>query len=176
MEGMFATCRALQTIPLLNTIKVTNMGSMFQNCNNLKSLPLLNTGNVTNMQFMFSFCSSLETLPLLNTSKVTTMASMLQVCASLNYLPALSTALMVTYTNFAESCRSLNKIEMAFNQTVVMGNCQLSRTALVEIFTNLVDRSAITSANITISNNWGASALTGADILIATAKNWTITG
>jgi hypothetical protein len=176
MEGMFASCRAIQTIPLLNTIKVTNMGSMFQNCNNLKSLPLLNTGNVVNMQNMFIICSSLETLPLLNTSKVTNMTSMIQACASLNHVPALSTALMVTYSNFAESCRSLNKIEMAFNQTVVISNCQLSRTALVEIFTNLVDRTSTTSANINISGNWGASALTGADRLIATAKNWTITG
>jgi hypothetical protein len=65
---------------------------------------------------------------------------------------------------------------MAFNQTVVLTNCQLSRTALVEIFTNLVDRSATTSANINISGNWGATALTAGERAIATAKNWTITG
>jgi surface protein len=176
MDSMFFTCRALQTIPLLNTIKVTNMLSMFQNCNSLKSLPLLNTGNVTNMLQMFFACSSLETFPLWNTSKVTNMGSMIQNCASLNYLPALPTTLVTFYSNFADGCRSLNKIEMAFNQTIVLTNCQLSRTALVEIFTNLVDRSATTSANINISGNWGATALTAGDRLIATAKNWTITG
>lgn len=176
MNSMLNNCRVLQTIPLFNTIKVTTMASMFAGCSVLKSLPLLNTGNVTNMFEAFANCGCIETFPLLNTSKVTNMGSMMQGCVSLNYIPALSTALMVTYSNFSESCRSLNKIEMAFNQTVSISNCQLSRTALVEIFTNLVDRTLTTSANINISGNWGSSALTAGERLIATAKNWTITG
>ena len=65
---------------------------------------------------------------------------------------------------------------MVFARTVGFANCQLGVTQLVEIFTNLVDRSLTTSATITISNNWGASALTPAERAIATNKNWLIVG
>ena len=65
---------------------------------------------------------------------------------------------------------------MSFNRTVALQNCQLSKDALVEIFTNLTNRTATTSATIDITGNWGASALTSADRLIATNKNFTITG
>ena len=64
---------------------------------------------------------------------------------------------------------------MIFTRTVSFRNCQLSTTAIVEIFTNLLDRTSTTSANINITNNWGATALTAAERLIATGKNWTIT-
>jgi hypothetical protein len=40
----------------------------------------------------------------------------------------------------------------------------------------LANRSATTSATITITNNWGASALTVGERLIATSKNWVIVG
>jgi surface protein len=176
MDSMFNGCGALQSLPLLNTINVTNMSNMFNSCSALKTIPLFNTGNVTNMLNMFLNCASLQTVPLLNTSKVTSMSSMFQNCTSLNNIPAWSTALMGTFSNFSESCRSLDRIEMAFNQTVTIGNGQLSRTALVEIFTNLTNRTLTTSATINISGNWGAGALTAADRLIATSKNWVIVG
>ena len=67
-------------------------------------------------------------------------------------------------------------ILMSFNRTVALQNCQLSKDALVEIFTNLVDRTATTSATIDITGNWGASALTSVDRAIATNKNYVITG
>jgi surface protein len=123
---------------------------------------------------MFFGCSLLERLPLFDTSKVTNMGSMIQACASLNYIPALSTTSVTLFSNFADNCRSLNRIEMAFNQSVNLGSCQLSRDALVEIFNNLVDRTSTTSANINIGNNWGVGALSAADLAIATNKNWVV--
>jgi hypothetical protein len=111
------------------------------------------------------------------------MSVMFNTCQSLQSIPALSTAAITTtigtdFTNFANNCNSLNRIQMIFARTVNISNCQLSRDALVEIFTNLVDRSATTAANINISGNWGALAggLSSADRAIATGKNWTITG
>jgi hypothetical protein len=65
---------------------------------------------------------------------------------------------------------------MVFARTVGVGNCQLGVDALVEIFTNLVDRSATTSATITITSNWGAALLSAGQRAIATDKNWAITG
>ena len=80
------------------------------------------------------------------------------------------------FTSFANGSASLNRILMSFNRTVALQNCQLSKDALVEIFTNLTNRTSTTSATIDITGNWGASALTSADRAIATNKNWVITG
>jgi hypothetical protein len=109
------------------------------------------------------------------------MSSMFSNCFSLNSIPTFLTTSITTtsgsdFTEFVLSCRSLNRCEMIFARTVDVRNCQFSQTALVEIFNNLVNRSATTSANINITGNWGASALTVGERLIATAKNWTITG
>ena len=201
MGSMFHNCTSLQSVPLFNTINVVNMSSMFQNCNSLKSVPLFNTSNVTsmayifqycyslqsvplfntanvtNMSYMFEGCYSLQSVPLFNTSNVTSMIYMFNGCQSLNFIPAfITTAITSDFAAFANGCNSLNRILMSFNRTVVLKNCQLSRDALVEIFTNLTDRTATTSATIDITGNWGASALTSADRAIATNKNRVIIG
>jgi surface protein len=205
MNSMFQSLQSLQSLPLFNTINVTNMGNTFFGCHSLKKLPLFNTSNVTAMDntfrdmfslktvplfntskligFPFAFlgCSNLESIPLFDTSKVTSMTAIFTNCNSLNSIPALSTASITTtsgtdFGNFAISSNSLNRIQMVFARTVSISNCQLSRDALVEIFNNLVNRSATTSATITITGNWGASALSTADRNIALNKNWTITG
>jgi len=183
MQQMFINCNSLESVPLFDTANVTNMAGMFTQCSSLKSIPLLDTSNVTNMNSMMQSCTSLQSIPLLNTSNVTNMSVMFNTCQSLQSIPALSTAAITTtigtdFTNFANNCNSLNRIQMIFARTVNISNCQLSRDALVEIFTNLVDRSATTAANINISGNWGALAggLSSADRAIATGKNWTITG
>ena len=177
MQNMFSSCFSLQSVPLFNTINVTNMSFIFQSCFSLQSVPLFNTINVTNMINMFAFCYSLQFVPLFNTIKVVNMINMFQYCVSLNFMPAfITTAITTDYTTFANDCNSLNRITMSFNRTVALKNCQLSRDALVEIFTNLTNRTATTSATIDITGNWGASALTSADRLIATNKNWIITG
>jgi surface protein len=129
------------------------------------------------MTNMFQNCFSLQSVPLFNTINVTDMAFMFYNCLSLNFIPAfVTTAVTSDFANFANGCNSLNRILMSFNRTVVLKSCQLSRDALVEIFTNLTNITATTSATIDITGNWGASALTSADRLIATNKNWVITG
>lgn len=177
MANMFYQCFSLQSVPLFNTANVTNMQSMFFNCASLQSVPLFNTSNVTNMQSMFQYCYSLQSVPLFNTSNVTNMLSMFFYCYSLNFIPAfITTSVTTDFTSFANDCNSLNRILMSFNRTVALRNCQLSKDALVEILTNLTNRTATTSATIDITGNWGASALTSADRLIATNKNFVITG
>ena len=181
MISMFFNCYSLQSVSLFNTQNVTNMQSMFANCNSLQSVPLFNTVNVTNMQSMFAQCARLQTLPLFNTVNVTNFVSFIPNSHSIQSIPnfstnSITTALGSNFTNIFDSCSSLDRIQMIFSRPVSMTNCQLSRTALVEIFTNLVDRTSTTSANINITGNWGATALTVGERLIATAKNWTITG
>jgi surface protein len=182
MLSMLSGCQTLQTVPLFNTISVTTMQSMFNNCIGLQFVPLFNTENVTVTASMFSGCVSLQTIPLFNTIKVENMNGMFATCSTLNSIPALSTVAITTIlgtdfgTSFTSTCNSLNRCQMIFARQVTLSNCQLSRDALVEIFTNLVDRSSTTAANINITGNWGATALSIADRNIALNKNWTITG
>ena len=176
MFQMFRECYSIQSVPLFNTQNVTNMSSMFQSCFSLQSVPLFNTQNVTNMFQMFRDCYSLQSLPLFNTQNVTNMGGMFSYCFCLNFIPNFNTTLVTNFTNFANGCNSLDRCTTIFRDSVSLQNCQLSKDALVEIFTNLTDRTATTSATINITGNWGATALTSADRLIATNKNWTITG
>lgn len=76
MRDMFNSCRAVSTIPALNTDNVTLMSSMFSGCLHLTSFSLSDTSKVTDMSSMFYSCSSLINLPVLNTSSVTNMQSM----------------------------------------------------------------------------------------------------
>jgi len=180
MNDMFASCFSLETVPLFNTANVSLMTRMFQNCNSLKSVPSFNTGNVTNMNALFQNCFSLSSIPTFNTANVTNMSFMFINCTNLQSIPALSTAAITTstgtdFTNFAAGAFPVDRIQMSFARTVNISGCQLSRTAIVEVFNNLVNRSSTTSANINVASNWGASALTTEDRSIATGKNWTIT-
>jgi surface protein len=181
MLDLFANCLSLKNVPLLNTLNVSNMSFMLSECRSLQEVPLFNTGNLLNMSGMFNNCISLKSVPLFNTANVTNMNDTFFGCVSLESVPTLNTSgiTISTGTNYNTifgSCNSLNKIQLVFARQVSLTNCQLSQTALVEIFNNLVDRSSTASANINITGNWGASALTVGERAIATGKNWTITG
>ena len=176
MREMFQGCSSLRTIPLFDTANVTGINgmlNMFNGCVSLQSVPLLDMSNVTNMTNMFNGCRSLQSVPLFNTANVTRMSGMFNDCFSLNSIPALSTASITTDFGafFARGATSLNRCQMVFQRTVSFQNCQLSRDAIVEIFNNLA---TVTSATITITGNWGVTALSAADLLIATSKGWTV--
>jgi hypothetical protein len=100
------------------------------------------------------------------------MGTMFSDCRSLKSIPALSTAaITIDFTNFANAANSLNRCQMVFQRTVSFNNCQLSRDAIVEIFNNLA---VVVSATITITGNWGVTALSASDLLIATSKGWVV--
>jgi hypothetical protein len=100
------------------------------------------------------------------------MSNMFNTCQSLNSIPTLSTAAITTdFGALASGANSLNRCQMVFQRTVSFANCQLSRDAIVEIFNNLA---VVVSATITITGNWGVTALSAADLLIATSKVWTV--
>lgn len=174
---MFSGCRALKEVPLFafNPALTKNMSNMFNGCVTLKQIPLFNTANTTIMANMFQICQSLQRIPLLNTADATSMANMFQSCISLNFIPALSTASVNTFFGDwgASGNMSLDRCEVSFNQDISLRNCQLSRTELVNIFTNLA---VVVGKTINITGNWGASALTLADRDIAILKGWTIVG
>ena len=112
MSYMFGYCRALQSIPLLNTASVTSMSNMFYDCRSLQTIPLLNTASVTNMYNMFNSCYSLQSIPLLNTASVTNMHSMFYDCRSLQTIPLLNTASVTSMSNMFYSCYALLTIPL----------------------------------------------------------------
>jgi surface protein len=163
MNGMFNGCSTLKTVPLFTTNNVNNMGGMFLSCISLQTVPLFNTSNVTTMNDMFRACTSLQSIPFFTTNNVTNMSNMFNGCSTLETVPALSTAAITIssgtdFTNFLISCNNLNRCPMIFARSVNLGSCQLSRTSLEEIFTNLVSRTGA-SATITVSGNYGVGTI-----------------
>jgi surface protein len=176
MSAMFTGCTGLQSVPLFDTSSVTNMSTIFSGCYSLQTVPLFDTSIVTNMLQMFKNCSTLQTVPLLDTSSVTNMGEMFDACTSIEEIPALVTTNVTNMTNLTRTCYSMSKTNIVCRVTVSFINNQLSQAELVNIFNNLLDRTALAAANINITGNYGASALTVPERAIATAKNWTITG
>jgi malate dehydrogenase (quinone) len=72
-----------------------------------------------------------------------------------------------------EDLATLNSKGTSNSQTIHVGDIETNYTFDKAKITK---RTARTSATIDITGNWGASALTSADRLIATNKNWVITG
>jgi surface protein len=60
MEGMFAGCQSLTTIPVFDTHAVTNMSSICNYCSSLTNVPLLNTSSVQAIGFAFNECRYVE--------------------------------------------------------------------------------------------------------------------
>ena len=176
MANMFFNCSALQSVPLFDTSSVTSMQQMFQGCATLQEIPTFDTSSVTNMLLMFFSCTSLQTVPLFDTSSVTTMGTMFGDCSALQEIPTFVTTDVTSMANFASNCRSMSKTDIVCRVSVVFTNNQLSQAGLVNIFNNLLDRTSLASANINITGNYGAAALTVPEREIATDKNWTITG
>ena len=194
---MFNSCNSLVSVPLFDTSAVTNMSSMFSSCNSLLSVPLFDTSLVTSMSSMFSFCYSLVSVPLFDTSLVTSMSSMFSSCNSLVSVPLFDTSLVTNTRSMFNACISLNSIPAfdfssvtsgnfnfmfnvansisrieatGFNYTFSVSSCNLSSTALDEIYTNLP---TVVGQTITVSGNYGVN---GDDPTIATAKGWTVSG
>jgi len=203
-DSMHNECFAIQTLPTYNLSAALSIAGFFQNCISIIEYPPLDTSNATNFNSMFRDtgsapiplynmsnalqCISMfqnsraSSIPLLDTSKCTQMNTMFSGAANMTGIPALSTNAITPSAgvdfaaNFAQATSSLARCQMVFARTVGFANAQMGTTALVEIFNNLVDRSATTSATITITSNWGAALLTAGERAIASSKNWTITG
>jgi hypothetical protein len=104
----------------------------------------------TNATQMFGTCSSLQSIPALITTAVTSSSS---------------------FSNMFNNCPSLSRIEAKnFRFSFSVASCNLSATALNEIYTNLP---TAVGQTITVSSNYG---VTGDDPTIATLKGWTVSG
>lgn len=150
--GFGAVQRTLQwldvTISVPNATSLTVAGNSFNaRLSVMEQCTVLSIGAVTNMSYMFRDCYSLQSIPLFNTTSVTNMSGMFSTCQSLARSQITGTAVSISYQD-----------------------CNLSASALNEVFTNLA---TVTGQTITITGNPGAATC---DRTIATAKGWTVTG
>jgi hypothetical protein len=200
LQSAFSDCRSLRNIPLFNTTNVNTFSDTFQRCSSLITVPLLDMSNNTNLgnTFLgcvsllyvpnfntpllqiysntFNSCVNLRTVPIINTDNVTSFAAVFFNASNLVNIPAYNAINATSIGNFCQGTSSLSRCEMInINATLSFLRAGLSAPAIVEIFNNLVDRSATTSATITITGNWGTPLLTAGEIAIATSKNWIVT-
>lgn len=139
----------------LGSIQPTNTNAMFLGSDLRKfSAETLDTSLSTNMSNMFDNCRSLQSVTDLNMSSVTNVSDMFIKCYALARLTFAGDTTPGGYT-------------------ISLTHTSLDHDALVEMIASLPTATA--AATITITGVPGASALTDAEIAVATAKNWTIT-
>lgn len=108
MGSMFSGCTNLTEIPQLDTSNVTEMNQMFYGCNNLTEVPLLDTSKVTSFYQTFDNCSNLTAIPAFDTSNVTEMNYCFSMCTSLVTLPVLNTSKVKTMPGLVSGCSALS--------------------------------------------------------------------
>jgi surface protein len=170
--NMFNGCNSLVNAPFFNTSAVSLMNGMFGNCYSLVTVPLYNTGAVTNMSSMFFSCFGLLKVPTFNTASVTNFQSIFSNTTALKEIPALSVAGTTSSSAYSAAFNlpTLGRMLMAPKFTFTVANCQLSGTALNEMYTNLP---TVTGQTVTVTGNFGTATDNPA---IATAKGWAVTG
>jgi surface protein len=155
-------CARLQSLPVLNTSKVTdfnyafsgcssisyipdydysfatNLSGTFQNCKALSRAPNLSTvtSALTTMSSMFSNCLSLKSIPTFNVSSVTTMGSAFWLCSSLVDAPDLNAPACTNVGSLFYSCSNLRvapKITVSTTQSVDASSMFQNCSALKEV-------------------------------------------
>ena len=151
MNYMFSNCYSLQSIPQLDTSKVTSMSSMFSNCHSLQSIPQLDTSSVTNMSSMFASCYSLQSIPQLDTSKVTNTSSMFSNCYSLQSVPQLDTSKVTNTSSMFSNCYSLQSVPQLDTSKVTSMNSMFSSCYSLQSIPQL-DTSSVTNMSYMFQN------------------------
>ena len=172
---MFYGCSSLQTIPALDTSSGTSFSEMFRGCSSLQTVPALDTSSGTNFDGMFRDCRSLQTIPALDTSSGTNFGAMFSGCSSLTTIPALDTSSGTSFgAMFSGTGRIASSGMTGPKYSHSYATNLLIQSEIVTIFTNLGIAPIGTGQTITVTGNPGAAGLTGPEIAIATAKNWTV--
>jgi hypothetical protein len=174
MSTTFFNCLSLNNINFSgNSINLTDLLGTFNNCQNLKTVSGINYKNVTSMSNAFN-STKITSLKNLNTENCTDFTTF--VSGSIKTIENLITSAATSFS--LTSNRNLVYIDFdVISCDVNLSGCfLLSRDAIVNIFNKLKDLTSLPSKNINISSCFGSVYLTSADRLIATNKNWTITG
>ena len=163
----------------MSSLSLSNSGIAFSvsAARSLFDPPKIDFSTVPQIFFTFTSCG----IQYLTSDYVFGNISWNSLFSSTNNLMTLSSfnvSGVTSYSNtFANSFGNLLRCQLFnINASINFSNKRLGKNEIVEIFNNLKDRTSTTSANIDITSCYGAFYLTAADRLIATNKNWTITG
>ena len=191
MWAMFRECSKLETIPLLDTSNVTNMGSMFSNCRSLKTIPQFNMSNVGYIDNMFSGCYSLETIPDLDTSNVVNMSQTFSTCRIIKTIPLLKASKVKDISNIFSNCYELTDFggfenlgqaylttqnSNYYYYTLSLSSCsKLTHDSLMNVINNLYDiKTKGCNVQRLVLGSTNLAKLTAEEIAIATNKGWTV--
>lgn len=174
LRAFLLNCSSLTSVPLFDTSSALDLTSFLGNCTSLEAVPLFNTSSATNMTDFLPGCTRLTSIPLFNTSAATNVTRFLSGCVNLSSVPALDFSSVTSSANLGlmfSGDTSLARIQATgFKFTFSVASCNLSSTALNEIYTNLP---TVTGQTITVTGNYGTA---GDNPAIATAKGWTVVG
>lgn len=167
MEGMFYNCTNLIIIPLLNTSKVTSMSSMFYNCISLIEIPQFDTSNVTYFFNIFSGCDKLTTIPLLNFKKANTISQMLLNAKNIINLGGFQ-ELGYSYETYQPENYGSYGLRLSTSPN-------LTHESLINVINNLYDIKTKGCNTQTLQlGSKNIAKLTAEEIAIATEKGWTV--
>ena len=168
--GVTVIAALLERCNIIAIGPITDGTSFFQYCYSLQSVPLFNLSAMTNGTNFFYACSSLQLVPLFNLSAMTNGTCFFFYCSSIQSVPALNfAAVTVADAIFSSTGNLARSLITGFGINHSYANCNLSATALNEIFANLP---SVSSKTITITGNPGAATCAQS---IATNKGWTVT-
>jgi hypothetical protein len=161
--------RAFGNISIPNASTLSN----FMGGSQAEEIGNIDITSATNISQAFLSCNSLVKIGIITAPAATNITSVFNNCPKLREIVFTSCAAVTTTTTAFSSCLSLEKLRMpGIAATFSISGCNLQRPALVTLFGDLA---TVTAKTITITNNPGVADLTAADLLIATAKGWTVT-
>lgn len=178
-QEMFSGCSSLTTLPTLNISSIftilefiqstsvqkasfmtsisptviANSGRLFYLANGLIEVPLIDTSATTTLGFYFSSCNNLKVIPLLNTSNNTSLSQFAS-NSGVQLIEALDCNLVTNFGSWVNNCPNLSRIKIRnIRVTLSIASCKLSKTAIQEVFGNLL---TAVGQTITITGNYGA--------------------
>ena len=173
LTNSFFANSAIKKIGNLSFDGATTAANMFIQSTDLQQIGTINIPLVTTMSQMFYICTSLIKIGTITSTSVTNIGSTFLNCVRLREVVFSSAAAITTTTSAFSNCLSLEKLRMpGMTATFSIATGNMQRPALVTLFGDL---GVGTGKTITITNNPGVADLTAADLLIATAKGWTVT-
>lgn len=148
-------------------------GSIFYSCQNLKTVKDVDVSGATNLGYMFGSCVNLEKIGTITNTANTNLQYAFIDCSVLREIVFTSVANVTNYTGTFAYCFSLRKLRLpGAKESFTIASCNMQRAELVDLFNDLA---TVVGKTIAITDNPGVADLTAADILIATAKGWTVT-
>jgi len=196
----FQGCYSITSITLPNTVgAVTTFRACFYTCVSLKTCVLPGAAQlslVTDIDLMFYQCSNLTTLtnfakigsltatPLMSANTMFynrfTGGSAISFSGPLSKLDISSNSGQANYVTDVQSVRLTNASAGQWTGSspqINISDTNMSTAQIVQLFNDMAAQGTqATTKTINITRATGAAALTAADRLIITSRNWTITG